>query len=89
MLLKDRNIVFYFIIFAECQQNTGQLECEGESWYLGYEKEDHSFETSFDACLALLVVVLCSYPGDLQCSKHFRRQKIIYLCVVGLVKEEI
>lgn len=66
-----------------------QLKCEGESWYPGYEKEDHSSETSFEACLALLVQVLSSYPGDIQYSKSVRRRRIICLCIVGLVKEKI
>lgn len=63
------------LIFAECQQNTVQLKCEGESWYPGYEKEDHSFETSFEACLALLVIVVSHYPAVIQYSKYLGREK--------------
>lgn len=88
LLFKDRNIVCYFIIFAKYQQNTVQLKCGGESWYPGYEKE-HSFETSFEACLALLVVVFSSYSGDIQYSKYLGSGRIIYLCIVGFVKEKI
>lgn len=88
VLLKDRSIVWYFIAFAECQQSPAQLKGEGQSWCPGEEEEDQSFEINFEACLALFVVVLSSYPGDTQYSKHLGRERIIYLCIVGLVKEK-